>query len=675
VLAAYFLTLGALAAAALLDHGRVFGLQVLRHAPPAAVVLGLGAGLAAPLLLGKVTKESRRRGHDATFVAVAIGVAIAAGLLLRARGHYLGDGWQSLALLGGPRPYVKEDAAATGLLLRWLARAIGGNERGALLAYETLSVAAGALFLLAVDTLGRPLAATREERRRLLLFLAAGGWSLLFFGYVENYALFTTAAGAYALAGARAARDGRGTWVAAALALAATSLHVAGLLLLPSLAVLLLARTPLARAAAHVPLGARIAAPLAVLAGGLIAGRRWLGGAVSRDFLFVPLFPSRFTADGYTLFSSKHLLDVLNLAFLLLPGIAPLAVALARAPLRSLLRDGALRFALFLAASLSLAAFVLDPKLGMPRDWDFFAFTGIPWALCAFLALSDETSPRRVDARRAIQLATVLGFVALHARASTNASEERAYAQFRDDLALDPAKGRAARIHAVNHWRRLGRDDLAAREAQLWDEDYPERVFVRRAAEARSRGDVAEATRLNRDAIARAPTYSDPWNNLGSIDLAQGRVADAQEEMEIARALNPNEPSIWMNLGTASFAAGDLAGAQHWWLRAWEREPDGALVNKSLARLAQRRGDDASYERYLSRAAAAPEAPGPLLAEWGDRLAAKGRTAEALATYREALARGVDEGARGTLLAAHPELAGPAGRPAPRDLVPTGQGH
>ncbi|MFN8177411.1 MAG: hypothetical protein U0167_05755 [bacterium] len=676
MLAAYFLTLGALAAAALLDHGRIFGLQALRHAPPPAVALGLAAGLAAPALLRRVDPEGgRRQGLGASFVAVAILGGITVGLLLRARGHYLGDGWQSLALLGGARPYVKEDAAATGLLLRWLARAFGGGDHGALLAYETAAVAAGALFLLAAATLGRSLTATRAEGRRLLLFLAAGGWSLLFFGYVENYALFTAAVCAYALAGARAARDGRGALAATALALAATSLHVAGLLLLPSLVLLLLARTPPARAAARIPRAVRIAATLALLAGASIAGRRWLGGAVSRSLLFVPLSPSRFTTDGYTLFSAKHLLDVANLALLLLPGMGPLAVALARVPLRPLLRDPAVRFTLVLAATLSLAAFVLDPKLGMPRDWDFFAFTGIPWALCAFLALTGEASPRRVDARRAIELATVLGFVALLGRASTNASEARAYARFRDDLALDPAKGRAARIHAVNHWKRLGRDDLAAREVQLWDEDYPERVLVRRAAEARSRGDLAEATRLNREAIARAPSYSDPWNNLGSLDLSAGRVADARGELEIARALNPNEPSIWMNLGTASFAAGDLAGAERWWLRVRERTPDGALVNKSLARLAQRRGDDAAYQQYLSRAAAAPEAPGPLLVEWGDRLTAKGRAAEAAATYREALARGVDEGTRATLLAAHPELAEAAGRPAPADLVPAGQGH
>lgn len=653
--AAYYLTLGALAIVTWLGGWRAFGLRAFRHAPSAAIVVAIVVGLAAPVLLKRTErKEIPRSGPDARFVLFAVLVALAAGILFRARGFYLGDGWQSLALFSGPWPFVKQDALATGLLLRAVAPAFHADER-ALRAYEVVSLAAGVLFLVACGTLGSPLAATVRDRQRLLLFLAAGGWSLLFFGYVENYPLFAAATAAYALAGARAARDGQGLWEAAVMALAAVSLHTAGLLLLPSLIVLLLARTAVGRAAVRAPAAVQVGVVLAGGAGVVLAARRLLAD-LSRDLLFVPLSGSPFVADGYTMFSTKHVLDVANLAVLLLPGAAPLAVVVARVPLREVTKDGAVRFTLFLAVTLSFAVFVLDPKLGMARDWDFFAFTGIPWALLAFLLLTAKANPRIADGRRALELATVLGFLALFGRAATNASEARAYAVFRDDLLPDPARGRPARMLAVNHWRRLGREDLAEAEAVQWDRDYPERVFVREAIEARSRGDVEEAIRLNRQAIARAPNYSDPWNNLGSIDLALGHVMQGLSELETAHALSPDEPSIWMNLGLARYAVGDVAGATRWYLRAWERAPDGALVNKALARLAQRRGDDAGYERYLGHAAAAPEAPGALLVEWADRLTAKGRTAEALAAYRDALARGVTDSTRAVILAAHPAL-------------------
>ena len=652
MLVAYFLTLAAFLAAALIPGGRVWGVTAWRYVPREIAILALIAGVLAPFALDRLSRR-RDGSRPAVLFALATTAAVALFVALRARAHYLGDGWQSLALLGSSPPYVKPDAPATGAALRALCGALGGGERAALLAYRMVSVAAGALFVAVVATFARALLPSPADRRRLVLFLLAGGWSLLFFGYVENYALFLVAVTAYTLAGARAARDGQGPWLAAALALLATCLHGAGVVLAPSLAWLVLART---RAGSMVRNWPRIAVTLGALGVLAIALRRFAATDVSLELLFVPLGRSRFTVDGYTLFSPKHLLDLANLALLLLPGTAPLAVALARTSKAPLARNGATTFLLVLAASTALAAFVLDPKLGMARDWDLFSFVGIPWALAGFLLLTREPGARGEPARRAIALATALGFLALLPRALTNASEAAGYRQFRDHLSLDHAKGRSSRIHALSHWQRLGRDDLAAREADAWDRDFPERVLVREAAEARSRGDIDEAIRRNREAIARAPTYSDPWNNLGSIDLSAGRIDAARAELSVARALNPNEPSIWMNLGTTCFAAGDLDGAERWWKRVWQRAPNGSLVNKSLARLAQRRGDDASYEMYLSRAAAAPEAPGGLLVEWGDHLAAKGQTDRARAAYVEALHRGLSDEARRTLLAAHPEL-------------------
>jgi tetratricopeptide (TPR) repeat protein len=663
VLFAYYLTLAALAAAAWIPGGRVWGVAAWRHVPREAAALACLAGALMPFVLRLARRRAAAGGGHArpasgvALAALATGAWFVLFVTLRARAHYLGDGWQSLALLGAARPYVKPDAPLTGLVLCALSRAFGGGERAALLAYQSVAVAAGALFCAAVASLGRSLVPSPADRRRLFLLLVSGGWSLLFFGYVENYALFTATVAAYTLAGARAARDGKGKGIATTLALLAAAWHVAGLVLVPSVAALWLGGSRASARLSALPRAGKIALSLAAALALAVASARLLAGDASRMLLFVPPAPTRFTVDGYTLFSAKHLLDVANLLLLAVPGIAPLAVAVARAPRRSLARDGAMRFLGVLGASTALAVFVLDPKLGMPRDWDLYSFAAIPWALAVFLVLEPAGGASTAPGRRALDLAAALGVLVLLPRAATNANEDAAYRQFRDHLALDHSRGRAARIHAVNHWKRIGRDDLADREVEAWNRDYPERVLVRDAADARARGDVAEAVRLNRAAIVRAPAYSDPWNNLGSIDLTSGRIDAAREELEIARALSPNEPSIWMNLGTACFVAGDLDGASRWWRRAWERSPDGSLVNKSLARLAQRRGDVGAYERYLSRAAAAPEAPGALLVEWGDHLAAGGRTEEASAAYGEALRRGLPDEARRALLAVHPELA------------------
>jgi Flp pilus assembly protein TadD len=423
------------------------------------------------------------------------------------------------------------------------------------------------------------------------------------------------------------------------LAALAVVSHVVGLVVLPSL-LWLLSRTGLAKRVSG-RRGARLLLAAALLLAAGAAGRA-VSGNLEAQLLFVPPWPTRFSAPGYTLFSVAHLADLVNLALLLVPGALVLAAALRSGVRPGLAADPALRFLAVLAISAAGPAFVIDPKLGMPRDWDLFSFAGVPIAVAAWVALLGRGDRA---ALRSAGLAATLGFLVLLSRALTNADEDAAYRRFRAHLDLDPARARAARFLAVQYLRRIGAEDLALAEAEQWDRDYPERVLGREALEARSRGDLDEAIRLNRAAIERAPAFSDPWNNLASCLLAQGDRVRAREALEVARALNPNEPSIWLNLGTHCFAGGDLEGAAKWWTRAWERAPDGALTNHFLARLAEKRGDDAGYERHLRAAAASPEAPAKILREWAERLESGGQIAEAREVRRRIVERAPDEAA------------------------------
>jgi tetratricopeptide (TPR) repeat protein len=626
---AYLATVAVLGLAAIPLGGRTWGFDAWRGLPKGGWVALAVAAAAAPFV-GRWMPAGRGAG-DRMFLwgVLAAGVAAFAGL--RARAAFLGDGAQVLALLASGEALPKATAPATWLLLGGLTRTLGGDpERAARIACLAVSIGSGIAFLLAAWFLGGRLVETPRDRRLLLLLLAAGGWSLQFFGYPETYAPLLAAVGAYALAGAWTARTGRGRGVAVLLAGWAAALHVVGLALLPSLLLLL---TParfaprLRRARVAVP-----AAAAAVLLGALAV--RAFADDLAVRLVFVPLVPDRFGAAGYTLFSMPHLADIANLLFLLLPGAAVLLAARRRAPADA---DPAAAFLGVLAISTAATAFVLDPKLGMPRDWDLLAFAGPPlaaaWALPLLSARADAA------ARRAVALAAVLGALVLVPRAITNADEHAAYVQFRRHLALDPARGRSARHHAVAYLRRIGREDLAGFEADRWDADYPERILLRGALEARERGDLAEAIRLNLAAIDLAPDFADPWNNLGSCYLHAGRLEEALEALHVARGLNPNLPGIWSNIGTASFLAGDLDEADRWWTRALRRSPESMLLNRSLARLAQRRGDRDAYARHLESAAASEDADPAVLREWADHLAATGRTSEAQAARREADAR------------------------------------
>lgn len=635
MLPAYLGTLAALILAALLPGGRVWGLDAFRFAPSAS--LAALAVVAAWPLAARLVRSHRFELRDSTFFTIAVLGSAALFVAGFARGHFLGDGYQSISLLAAERPFAKNTAPFTLFLLARLKEAIGGDpDRAALLAYRALSVTSGLLFLVAAWVLGARLLPRSRERRLFFLGLASGGWSLQFFGYVENYALFVTAVTAYALVGAWSARHGRQRHVAVGLAVLAASLHVLGLVLLPSLWVLLRG-TRFERRIATWPCAARVALALVGVAAAAGVASAWLARNLGLRLIFVPPSPSRFIPDRYAWLAPSHGLDLANLALLLVPGLVVLLVGVWRVR-ADFGRDPALRFLGVLAACTLAGVFVLDPKLGMARDWDVFAFAGVPWAAAAYLALLTRARDDVAFARGAA-LAIALGVIVLVPRVLTNADEDRAYRRFRAHLELDPGRGRSSRYHVVQYLRRIGAEELAALEAQRWDRDYPERPIGREAMDARDRGELDLAVRLNEQAIRIAPSYSDPWNNLGGCFMARGEWQRARAAFDTALALSPGQPGIWLNLGTLAFRQNDFDAAEQWWLRAWRRDPEGVLPNHFLARLAQRRGDAEAYERHLAVAAASRGAAPRIVREWADLLDAKGLRQEADAARRRAEAQ------------------------------------
>ena len=610
---AYGISVVLFALGALFPVGRTWGLEAAAWLSPVAGVLLLILAAAAPLSLRARSRVDRL--PEGVVLVLLLAVALALFVTFRAHARFLGDGAQNLGLLAEAAPPPKITSAGTWWLLLGLRRLAGGDaEHAARLAYQLLSIGSGVAYVLVAWFLGRPLVEGGAARRLLAVALLTGGWTLQFFGYFENYAPFLVTTTAFALAGAKAARDGRGRGVAMAWGAASVALHALGLLLLP--AVLLLFRPR------ELTGPRRLALAVALAAGGVAAAAWFVGGSLERQLLFVPPFPTRFGVPGYTMFSLPHLLDVVNLALLLLPG---LLVVLAASwsgpggPRRP--RDPAHEFLVVVAASCWLGVFVFDPKLGLPRDWDLFAFAGPPLLLALLVPRLAHPEPRVV---RGIALAAALGAVVLAGRVATNTDEATAYRQFRRHLALDPARGRNARYHALAYLRRIGREDLVQQETAAWLAEYPERRLVREAIAARDAGDLEGSIRRNLQAIRIAPDFFDAWNDLGTCYLRAGRRTEAREAYDVALALNPGYPGVWINLGLWAYAGEDWIEAQRWWERAWKHDPRGMLPNKLLARVAQKRGDGAAYERYFAAAATASDAPPEVLEEWARHLAADG---------------------------------------------------
>ncbi|HMB71388.1 MAG TPA: hypothetical protein VKU85_18920, partial [bacterium] len=466
--AAYPLTLVVLAVGAFRLPGRTWGIEAWAWIPPAWAVglaaLGVAAGLVARRTGSRDPEAFPRLPRALTLVAL-LGLA-ASFWFLRTRAHFLGDGYQNLGILAADHVRVKDTARGTLWILIRLKELFGGGEAGALAAYRALALVSGAAWL-AVVAAGARRVVDGAGARSFAAVVMLSGPALLFFGYVENYAPFALAVTAFTFTGLHVARTGRGRWLMPGLAGIAILLHVLGFTLLPALLWALVAGTPAGDFLARLPASRRWTGVIGLALVAALFGVPAWRDSLTLQFALVPLPGSPYAVEGYTLFSVAHLADLANLAFLLVPGGALLAAAAAAARGRTGRRPAEAGFLAVLIASTTGAVFLLDPRLGMPRDWDVFAFAGIPWAVALGWAWSRAAA---VEPRLRLlgPLAALLGILVLLPRLLVLSDPETAVRQFESYLDLDFRKGRNGRLLLVNHYRETGRDALAEAELESW---------------------------------------------------------------------------------------------------------------------------------------------------------------------------------------------------------------
>jgi len=299
-----------------------------------------------------------------------------------------------------------------------------------------------------------------------LVFLSGG--MQIFFGYIEAYAPVIFFAGLYVWAAHRTFVRGASLWGPVGFAAAATAMHLLALLLLPSLVLLVL----------WVSLGRRLSNRFLAWAG--ILGAATIGvpflavSVLGLKRFFLPL-----TGDAYAVLSFPHLVGVANEMFLLFPGIVVLGVLAAmilterfHAPMqapgtergsgpeldpahdsggvRALHRLASedpvflpsLFFAAFLAMPSLLFLFFFKPELGVARDWDLFAITGVgPLMLVAtVLGSVDAKSPAGRMTKRFMPPILVMTAVLTASWVGINANPRRAAARFENILSYDTAR-------------------------------------------------------------------------------------------------------------------------------------------------------------------------------------------------------------------------------------------
>ena len=667
-LIAYYFTLALFIGGSFLTESRAWGVNIWGYLDMVVLFVLVGIGLVAPFVLRLFFKktemgsaEDSAAGSIGMFLATvgSIGaIFIAAFFYLRGRTHFLGDGYQLLSQLAGDNPIPKARNLGESLLHIWMRSFIGGDpDSAAYFSYAVLSILAGVVVLLGAAWSAKVL--YRQNADRILFFLTVitGGYMLLFFGYVENYSIFVASVVLYCLVGLAIINRSVPRWVALPLLVLSVFLHVFGMVLVPSAIYLLSFDTRIGkRLSALSTTWKCMSIGALVLGAGAVFAYLYTTSYFFR-FSFVPVLADRFTTEGYTLFSPKHLADLFNFLILLFPGLLLLAVLLIKSAGQRIFKQPRYRYLLVLLISTVAAVSVFDPRLGMPRDWDLLSFAGVPLVLL-FGSLGLDPAMKKERFPMVVGLAIVLGAMMLIPRAMVQAVPEKGIRLVEDYTRLDHARNRTTYYLIATYYDKQG-DTLGAKQArETWVREFPEATMITKAKKLRYQGKINESVQVLAEVASSNPQYCDAWSNLAEAYIALKMYDSALFFAEVADGLNANSVPIIVNIATAHYYLGHLKKAEALYHRAYALDSTSWQIPFSLGHIYQKWGNRSEYIRFLVAAAACAGADGKVYAELGLLHHSEGRYKKARRALDIALARGFDSATVRQWEVRYPQLRG-----------------
>ncbi len=446
--------------------------------------------------------------------------------LLRSRNLFLGDGFliEDVVMDGGRWEIGRAGFGGLaiynlfGIVVRCVLPGAGGS-----VPFALLNPIAGLVYLLLAAAISREIAAGRGGQTALFFAFAFPGTLLFYFGYVEDYMWMHLALTAALLLMLRHLR-GRVSWAAPMGALfLACLLHLSAIVLVPAWLLPLVLKIRTVRNRIMIT-----ALLLAAGGAGIFLVLQYAHSGYGGTGALLPLLQSG--KHAYTLFSHHHFAFILNELMLVLGGALLLPFLAAGKEPAGRREEGRLIPLFLVALSLSGILFLvlLDPLLGS-RDWDLMSLPVVPWvALLGALFLRGRKDP----GKRAVTL--VAGACVLHTLpwVLVNADRDRALAMTLDMVSRD------------GHYVESGAWANRAFSYLLLEEGYQEESAevaersVRVAGGARDlynagvaaaeRGDVDEAIRWFRGAIAARADYQLPYHDLARLHMRQGFAAEAE---------------------------------------------------------------------------------------------------------------------------------------------------
>ena len=424
--------------------------------------------------------------------------------------------------------------------------------------YAILSCLAGVIFVFLILLLSDLLGKEGPEKLCIFSVLATMGANQLFFGYVESYTLMYVALAGFLLFSLYYLKGKCGLFWPSLIFLLGLSLHLSAIFLLPSVLYLWIAQKsqetePNKKVFSLVNI-TRMALFLLIIGGGFLILRNYRPQKTGlTSFLISPLGASE---SETSLFSFSHFIDFFNHQLLVSPLGIPLwfiLVLFFRKKIDFNKREVIFLFVVSLCAL--VYAFLVDPKLGYPRDWDLFAFTGLGYTILGVFLLVEFLKESKLKRLRYVTLALIAtALISTFPWIYVNSTEIKGVERLTDLLDLDGKKSALGHEQLAYYYRNHNQKD---KEIEEWKKaialfEKP-RYLKNLAATYVEVGKYQEAASLLEKILSKDPNDHLTHSDLGKVYVSLGRYEGAKQQFQKAIKLKSDNPVYYENLGFLFF--------------------------------------------------------------------------------------------------------------------------
>ncbi|MEW6050207.1 MAG: tetratricopeptide repeat protein [Candidatus Zixiibacteriota bacterium] len=510
---------------------------------------------------------------------ILVGVAAAAFYLFAMRTNFLGDGYVLLSVFGQGETHLEkwtETGAIT--VVHWLQSLFGEHTKmTALRTFRLLSFVSGAVVVYNLIDIAKRLSGRNGWRMVYLSILIFSSGLLLFFGYVELYPLLWATVTTFISLSLRYLERGRGLIFVLLLFALSSYLHLMTLCLAAGPALLIADRVPQCRSFLaknwRFQLFVVGTVTLGVLAIGLIANELWPVG------IFLPLITGRSGAEDYAVLSGKHLLDIANQLLLMYPGLIALTLyAFSRRTGND--PDRKRQFFGTMAAGAVVFLILVDPGLGMARDWDLMSLCVLP--ICLYLMTRIENNAYLAGGKLLAASIVLSAFVSI-TYVSANIVVESSEKRFVSLVDYYGSKDRSGWSSAAAYFRDKGDSRNLNLVLDRMNRYFPEEALLAETYTSLDRQDYARAVSLAQRLVALDSANTRYLQVLGK---AYGKVGEYERgESCYLKALKIKPGSIFLRneLGQLYIQAGRYNDALRLLKAATRLDPTLSYVQEGIA--------------------------------------------------------------------------------------------